>query len=97
MSARKKRSPVRRGERASAGAIARTDDAVIASLAIDLGAMIEAARQQVAIAANAALTTLYWQVGHRVRTEVPLRSGARRLRPRPPREHADRSARGRAR
>ncbi len=32
--------------------------------------MIDAARQQVAVAANAALTTLYWQIGHRVLTEV---------------------------
>lgn len=32
--------------------------------------MIETARHQAAVAANASLTTLYWQVGHRVRTEV---------------------------
>jgi predicted nuclease of restriction endonuclease-like (RecB) superfamily len=32
--------------------------------------MIEAARQQLAQAANVALTTLYWQIGMRVRTEV---------------------------
>ncbi|HEY1535390.1 MAG TPA: PDDEXK nuclease domain-containing protein [Polyangiaceae bacterium] len=32
--------------------------------------MIEAARQRLAQAANAALTTLYWQLGERVRTEV---------------------------
>jgi hypothetical protein len=38
--------------------------------ALDLGKMIEAARQQVAQAANAALTTLYWQLGYRVPTEV---------------------------
>ncbi len=36
----------------------------------DLGQMIDAARRQVAVAANAALTTLYWQLGHRVRTQV---------------------------
>lgn len=42
----------------------------VSTLVRDLGAMIDAARQQVAIAANAALTVLYWQVGHRVRTEV---------------------------
>ena len=46
------------------------DDAEVAALALDLGKMIEAAWQQVAVAANAALTTLYWQLGHRVRTEV---------------------------
>lgn len=32
--------------------------------------MIETARKQVAVAANAALTTLHWQLGHRVRTQV---------------------------
>lgn len=36
----------------------------------DLGTMIETARKQVAVAANAALTTLHWQLGHRVRTDV---------------------------
>jgi len=35
-----------------------------------IGAMIDAARKQVSVAANAALVTLYWQIGHRVRTEV---------------------------
>lgn len=32
--------------------------------------MIEAARQQTSQAANAALTTLYWQVGTRIREEI---------------------------
>jgi predicted nuclease of restriction endonuclease-like (RecB) superfamily len=45
-------------------------DTEVAAFALDLGKMIEAARLQVAVAANAALTTLYWQLGHRVRTEV---------------------------
>jgi hypothetical protein len=45
-------------------------DLSVSTLVRDLGAMIDAARKQVAVAANAALTTLYWQVGHRVRTEV---------------------------
>ena len=31
---------------------------------------VEDAQCQVAVTANAALTTLYWQVGRRVRTEV---------------------------
>jgi predicted nuclease of restriction endonuclease-like (RecB) superfamily len=44
--------------------------AQIATLVGDLGRMIEEARQQVAVAANAALTTLYWQLGQRVRTEI---------------------------
>jgi hypothetical protein len=46
------------------------DDAHVETLVRDLGEMIEAARQQVAVAVNASLTTLYWEVGHRVRTEV---------------------------
>jgi len=32
--------------------------------------MIDAARKQVSVAANAALTALYWHIGHRVRTDV---------------------------
>jgi hypothetical protein len=46
------------------------NDAAVAALAIDLGKMIEAARQHVAVAMNAALTTLYWELGQRVRTAV---------------------------
>jgi predicted nuclease of restriction endonuclease-like (RecB) superfamily len=46
------------------------DDRALAVLVRDLGQMIDGARQQVAVAANAALTTLYWQLGERVRTEV---------------------------
>jgi predicted nuclease of restriction endonuclease-like (RecB) superfamily len=45
-------------------------DTEVAALALELGRMIEAARQRLAYAANAALTTLYWQLGERVRTEV---------------------------
>lgn len=45
-------------------------ESLVATLVHDLGKMIEAARKQVAVAANAALTTLYWQVGRRVRAEV---------------------------
>ena len=32
--------------------------------------MISAARRHVALAANAALTGLYWQIGHRIRVDV---------------------------
>ncbi len=46
------------------------DDAEISVLASDLAKMIDAARQNVAQAANAALTTLYWQLGHRVHTTI---------------------------
>ena len=48
----------------------RTDDVQVDVLVRDLGKMIEAARQQIAGTANAMLTTLYWQIGCRVRTEV---------------------------
>jgi predicted nuclease of restriction endonuclease-like (RecB) superfamily len=40
------------------------------ALTRDLGNLIEAARGQVAQAANAALTTLYWQIGARIRKDV---------------------------
>jgi predicted nuclease of restriction endonuclease-like (RecB) superfamily len=43
---------------------------VIAGLAVEVGALIEAARQKVARAANAALTLLYWQIGARIRRQV---------------------------
>lgn len=42
----------------------------VSTLVQELSSMIEAARNQVAVAANAALTTLYWELGQRVRTEV---------------------------
>jgi len=42
----------------------------VSTLVRDLGSMIDAARAQVAVAANVTLTMLYWQIGHRVRTEV---------------------------
>ena len=45
-------------------------DLQVSALVHDLGQMIESARRQVAVAANAALTTLYWQLGRRVLTEV---------------------------
>lgn len=41
-----------------------------AALAVEVGRMIETARQQVAQATNAALTTLYWQIGTRIRQDV---------------------------
>jgi predicted nuclease of restriction endonuclease-like (RecB) superfamily len=55
---------------AHASALPAPDGGQVAVLVRDLGQMIDAARTQVAVAANAALTTLYWQLGHRVRTEV---------------------------
>jgi len=47
-----------------------TNDAYVKSLILELSELIEDAQRQVAVTANAALTTLYWQVGRRVRTEV---------------------------
>jgi predicted nuclease of restriction endonuclease-like (RecB) superfamily len=40
------------------------------SLLTDLQSLIRNARQQVAQAVNSALVLVYWQVGHRIRTEV---------------------------
>ena len=42
----------------------------VALLASDIGRLIESARRQVAQAANAALTALYWQIGTRIRQDV---------------------------
>ena len=55
---------------ASHNAVAHAADADVQRLALDLGRMIEAARHQVAQSANAALTTLYWQLGKHVRANV---------------------------
>lgn len=41
-----------------------------AALVLDIGELIETARTQVAQTANAALTTLYWQIGARIRQDV---------------------------
>lgn len=40
------------------------------ALVRELGGMIDAARKQVSVTANATLTALYWRIGHHVRTEV---------------------------
>jgi predicted nuclease of restriction endonuclease-like (RecB) superfamily len=40
------------------------------ALAVDIRRMIQSARQQTAQAVNAALTSLYWQIGTRIRREV---------------------------
>ena len=44
--------------------------AVVGVLSAEVGELIRAARQQVAQAANAALTTLYWEIGARIRRDV---------------------------
>ena len=40
------------------------------ALAADIRQLIEVARQQVAQAVNAGLTTLYWQIGTRIRQDI---------------------------
>jgi predicted nuclease of restriction endonuclease-like (RecB) superfamily len=57
-------------KRRSASVVGNADDATLTTLVTDLGRLIDGARQQAAVAANAALTTLYWQIGTRVRVEV---------------------------
>lgn len=54
----------------STQAIARAEDVDVLALVRHLGAMIDEARKQVATTADATLVKLYWQIGHRVRTEV---------------------------
>jgi predicted nuclease of restriction endonuclease-like (RecB) superfamily len=57
-------------EKARSRASRESGELEVSTLVRDLGSMIEEARNQVAAAANAALTSLYWQMGYRVRTEV---------------------------
>jgi predicted nuclease of restriction endonuclease-like (RecB) superfamily len=45
-------------------------DVDVPALVRNLGAMIDDARKQLAVTADATLAKLYWQIGHRVRTEV---------------------------
>ena len=45
-------------------------EADVTILVREIGALITAARRQVSVTANAALVTLYWQIGRRVRTDV---------------------------
>src|SRR5690348_2406151 len=58
------------GTRKNPVKVVAVSDQEVSMLVNDLSSMIEGARQQVAFTANAALTTLYWQLGHRVLTEV---------------------------
>jgi hypothetical protein len=46
------------------------DDIDVPALVRDLGALIDGARKQVSITANAVLSALYWQIGNRIRTDV---------------------------
>lgn len=51
-----------------------TSPTVHAALLADIRQLIDSARQRVALAVNAELTLLYWQVGRRVRAEVGERA-----------------------
>ena len=69
----RKRAPKQRSEAPVAPRLQvrkQPADASVSQLVLDLGRMIELARQQVAQTANAALTTLYWQLGKRVQTQI---------------------------
>jgi predicted nuclease of restriction endonuclease-like (RecB) superfamily len=54
----------------SPGSIAPSEDVNVPALVRDLGAMIDEARKHVAATADATLVRLYWQLGHRIRTDV---------------------------
>lgn len=45
-------------------------------LVVDVRQLIDTARQRVALAVNAELTRLYWQIGHRIGTEILQRQRA---------------------
>jgi DUF1016 N-terminal domain len=47
-----------------------TNNTIAAPLLVDLRGLIDRARQQVAQAANSALTLLYWQMGERIRRDL---------------------------
>lgn len=53
------------------------EPSAISLLADELARLIDGAQQEVAMAASAALTTLHWRIGHRLRAEI---LGARRAR-----------------
>ena len=69
-----------RAEKAVSRASSATGELEVSTLVRDLVDQIDAARKQVAVAANAALTTLYWQIGHRRPQPGPRRAarGVRR-------------------
>ena len=63
--ARKKKSVVQSGRAIVAKPKARAD-----ALGSDIRELILAARESVAQAVNAGLTTLYWQIGTRIRQDI---------------------------
>lgn len=56
--------------KAAGARLARAEPAGTSGLVADVAQMIEASRRQVAQTANAALTTLHWQIGARIRQDV---------------------------
>ena len=63
-------APDRLANTRSTASLVLPDDAVVTALALDLGTMIEASRQQAAQTVNVALTLLHWRIGQRIRGEI---------------------------
>ncbi len=55
---------------AGAEVVVPSRQSAASTLALEIGHLIEAARGQVAQVANATLTTLFWQIGTRIRQDV---------------------------
>jgi predicted nuclease of restriction endonuclease-like (RecB) superfamily len=74
MTSRRKKTTPKKSKRADvrpqSTELAQSEAALASELVRDLSEMIEAARNQVATAANAALTALHWQIGHHLHTRV---------------------------
>lgn len=71
-----KRKKTKRATSKVVSALTAPSPAGAHELTLDISKMIEAARVQVAQAANAALTTLYWQISARIRQDILQRQRA---------------------
>jgi predicted nuclease of restriction endonuclease-like (RecB) superfamily len=67
---RQSRNPRTPSLRTTPAILTRPQTAATSALAVDIGRLIESTRRQVAQTANVALTTLYWQIGARIRKDV---------------------------
>ncbi|MBZ0234867.1 MAG: PDDEXK nuclease domain-containing protein [Deltaproteobacteria bacterium] len=69
---KKSAAPTRRSSRSPATVTKPSEfgDLDVPALVHDLGTLIDDARKGVAVTANAALTTLYWQIGRRIHGEI---------------------------
>lgn len=65
-----KTQPPRRARAVQALEVSAPDTAFATALATDIQRLIDGARQRLAVAVNAELTLLYWQVGTRIRQDV---------------------------